>query len=109
MPERDALDAVDEHPRSEAFVERVEVVLCQRLEQPKRHVWRGHRGGLEQRLSLWREARGAREHGLAYRRGHLGVAGGEGLRCEEGVAARPAIELVRVDSARLGKPSERVP
>src|SRR5919201_155585 len=52
VPEGDALDAVHEHPRREAFVERVEVAFGQRLEQPERHVWGRHSSGLEQRLGL---------------------------------------------------------
>src|SRR6188508_113053 len=108
MPERDALNAVHEHPRGEAFVESVEVSPGQSFEQPQRHMRGRYRCGPEQRLRPRREARGARKDSLAYGRGHLGVAGSKRLRCEKGVASRLAIELVHIDSARLGEPNKRV-
>ena len=96
-----------EHAGGQAFVELVDDIRCERLEEPELDRGRHDRRRLEQRARRRAQARGAGEHGVPDRVRDLVLARRQHLRDEERISRRLAVELVRVDAVRLGKRRHR--
>ena len=108
VAEGHALGGPGQHARAEAFVEAGDLLARQRLEQPELGLRLGHGHRAEQRPCGRTQARRAREDGIADRRWDLSIAARQHLRDEEGVARRPAVELVGIDPVGLGELRHRV-
>ena len=107
VPEGDAVTLGAEHAGAQACLEVLEVAGGDRLEQPELRARRDDRGRLEERPGTVRQPRRAGEHRLAHARRERGAARGERLGDVERVAARPAVQLGRIDAVRPGQALDR--
>src|SRR5207302_11415224 len=78
------------------------------LEQPDLGLGRDDRDRLEESLRIGAEPSRPREHGIPNRFGDALSAGCERLDDEEWVAARLAVQILRINVMRLGQQSHRI-
>ena len=97
-----------QHPGRQARVERRQIALRQRLQQPQLRAPRNDGDDVQQGERAFVQARDPGQHRVAHR-GRNGVIGGrEHLGDVERVAGRPAIQLAVVDARRSRERGDRV-